>query len=264
MRSRSQPVSSSVFVTGVLYALSLPPATPLWIAGIGIVFGIVFAKMAFGGFGKNVFNPAISARAFIYITFPFHVNSPKNFFEPIGGFLHGFARFLPDTVSRATPLAVLKSGGTVPLLNLLMGNTSGSAGETMAVLILAGGIYLMITKTANFRIVAAGAAGFFLFQTVFWLAGIKTAPEPLHAALAGSFLYALMFMTTDPVSASQTTNTGRWIYGAFIGIMIVVIRTFSSWAESVTFAVLLGNMFGPLLNYIVKSVQTGKKVKNEQ
>lgn len=254
-RVYKQQVSYAVFVTNMLFALSLPPSIPLWIAAVGIIFAIVFGKMVFGGFGRNIFNPAISGRAFIYISFG--VPLTAGFTPPAAGFPGGFAAWLPnaDMVTKATPIIRLTGGERVPILELLLGSTAGSLGETCALLIIICGIILMIQKAASFRIVLGALAGFILFQFIFWTTGSAGAADPLRALLSGSALFAIMFMATDPISSSQTTNPGRWIYGFLIGALIPLIRTFSVWPESVTFAILLANMFAPLLDYLIKEGQ---------
>ena len=119
----------------------------------------------------------------------------------------------------------------------------------------------MVMKVANFRTIFGGIIGFGILQTIFWLAGIESAIHPLYAYVSGSFLFAVMFNITDPISASQTTDIGRWIYGAFFGLLCSLIRTFSAWPEAVTFAVLLANMFAPILNHVIKQGQAKKKAK---
>lgn len=262
-------VTTAVFVSNFLFALSLPPTVPLWIAVVGIMFGIVFGKMVFGGFGKNVFNPALTGRAFIYISFG---NELTSMFTPnFSGFPGGFAAFSQpvDAVTKATPLFLMKEGGLdaalnesgYSLLDFLTGFTSGSLGETSAVLIILGGLYLMISKTANYRIVAGGTVSFMIFQTLLYLIDPVLYANPVYYALSGSFLFAIMFMATDPVSASQTTNTGRWIYGILIGVLTVLIRNFSIWPEAVTFSILLANTFGPLIDQIIKNIKKKKVAK---
>ncbi len=260
-RTWKQQVSEAVFVTNTLFALSLPPTIPLWIAVVGIAFGVVFGKMVFGGFGRNIFNPAISGRAFIYVSFG--VPLTAGFTQPATGFPGGFAAWLPnvDAVTKATPLVQMGQGGDVTILSLLLGNTAGSFGETCAVLILICGLVIVIQKAASFRIVLGGITSFLLFQLLFWLTGAAGTADPIRALLGGSALFAIMFMATDPVSSSQTTDAGKWIYGALIGALIPLIRTFSVWPEAVTFAILLANMFAPLLDYLLKE---GKKKRAEQ
>ena len=257
-------VSSAVFVSNFLFALSLPPAIPYWIAVVGIVFGIVFGKMVFGGFGRNVFNPAISGRAFVYISFGAPMTA--GFVQPAGGFPGGFTQWLAgaDAVSRATPLLEFATGSGgplsgVPLLNLVTGLTAGSLGETSAILIIAGGIFLIAKKAANFRMIIGGLAGYLILQSALFFAGVEAAMNPLYGLFCGSLLYGLVFMATDPISSSQTTDGGRWVYGITIGALISLIRVFSIWIEAVTFAILLANMFAPLLDHILKEQKKKRK-----
>jgi Na+-transporting NADH:ubiquinone oxidoreductase subunit B len=261
-------ITESVFVSCTLFALSLPPTIPLWIAALGIAFGIIFGKMIFGGFGKNVFNPAITARAFVYISFGFPMTAKfVGNATSLNWFPAGFGSWLSqaDSVSSATPLATQN----ISLFDLLFGLSSGSFGETCALLIIIGGLYIMYKKAANWKIVVASIGSFLLLQTLFWASGIQIATEnglqnpinPLIALLSGSFLFAAFFMITDPVSASQSTDTGRWIYGAMFGLLTVLIRTFSNWIEGVTFAILLCNMFAPLLDTLLKGAKNKKKSK---
>jgi Na+-transporting NADH:ubiquinone oxidoreductase subunit B len=252
LRFRKEPVTSAVFVTNFILALCLPPTIPYWMAAVGAVVAVLFGKMVFGGFGKNVFNPAMVGRAFLYVSFGVQMTS--QWAEPFtfAGFPGGFARYAADAVSQATPLARLAAHEQVSWLRLLLGNVSGSFGETSALLLLLGGLYIVWKKAAAWQIVLGGLGGFLLTQVLFWLAGIPAAGDPLHVLLAGSFIFGVFFVITEPVSASQTTNPGRWIYGTFFGIMVVVIRTFSAWPEAVMFATLLANMFAPILDYLIR------------
>ncbi len=256
-------VTQAVFVTNFLFALSLPPTIPLWIPIVGIVFGVVFAKMAFGGFGRNVFNPALAGRAFIYVSFGAQMTAARAWVLPAGGAAGALGMWQADAVSTATPLVNLANGGTESFLKLILGNIPGSFGETSALLIVAGGIYLMVKKTASWRIVFSGLAGYIVLQLIFWGANVPGAYDPLRGVLSGSLLFGMMFMATDPVSASQTTNLGRFGYGALIGILTALIRTFSVWPEAITFSILLANMFAPLLNYLIEENRRKKKAKAE-
>lgn len=253
-------MTESLYVSVLLFSLSLPPSVPLWIAAVGIFFGVIFGKMVFGGFGKNIFNPAITARAFVYISFggPMTGKFLPTIPDTLGWFPGGFGYWLSpiDTVSNATPLVT----GTGNLGNLFFGLIPGSFGETSALLILIGGIYIVYKKTANWRIVVSSLVAFTAFGTILWAAG-ATETDPLFALTGGSFLLAAFFMITDPVSASQSTDIGRWIYGALFGVLTVLIRTFSIWPEGVTFAILLANMFAPLLDYYLKEWKKKQKKK---
>ena len=257
-------VSTAVFVTNFLFALSLPPAVPYWIAVVGIVFGVVFGKMVFGGFGRNIFNPAISGRAFIYISFGNPLTA--SFVQPASGFPGGFSQWLSgaDAVSRATPLFNFSAGQETPLSQLLLGNTGGSLGETSAVLIAAAGIFLILRNAASFRIILSGIIGFLLMQTILFFAGIPGVISPVYALFCGSLMYGVVFMATDPISSSQTTNEGRWLYGLLIGVLISLIRIFSLWIEAVTFAILIANMFAPLIDHMIKEQKKKAKQKKAE
>lgn len=257
-RSWRQPVSSAVFVTSVLFVLSLPPTLPFWMALVGIVFGMIFGKMVFGGFGRNVFNPALVGRAFIYVCFPNHMNSYwANAFTE---FPAGLAQWGSDTITLATPMTVIKSGGAVKLWNLVIGTTGGSFGETCGILIILGGIYIIWKKSADWRIVVSGLAGFLLLQVIVVAAGAENALPVMKALFAGSFLFGLMFFITEPVSASSLRE-GKYIYGFLFGALVVIIRTFSVWREGTMFAVLLCNVFAPIMDYAIREYKKKKKAK---
>ncbi len=245
-------VTTAVFVTNCLFALSLPPTIPLWIPVVGIVFGVVFGKMAFGGFGRNVFNPALTGRAFIYVSFGAQMTAARAWVAPAGGAVGALGVWRPDTISRATPLVRSAAGEGVRSLDLFLGNVPGAFGETSALLILIAAVYLVSTKTASWRIMVSVLLSYVALQTAFWAAGVVGAYDPLRGILAGSFLYGTVFMATDPVSASQTTDRGRIFYGILIGVLTALIRTFSVWPEAITFSILLANMFAPLLNLLIR------------
>jgi Na+-transporting NADH:ubiquinone oxidoreductase subunit B len=247
-----EPVSSAVFVTCFLFTLTLPPTLPIWIAVVGIVFGILFGKMVFGGFGRNIFNPAITGRAFIYVSFGAPMTA--GWVGPFKDFPGGFGAFASDAVTGATPMMKIAKGAEVSKVSLLLGNISGCLGETSAILLLIGGIYIIVKKFASYRIVISGTLSMLLIQTVLWLFRVKGIIDPLSAFLGGGFMLGILYMATDPVSASQT-NPGRWIYGAFIGAVTAVIRNFSIWSGGVMFAILLGNMFAPILDYYIKQAK---------
>lgn len=251
-------MTESVFVSSVLFALSLPPHLPLWMAGVGIAFGIVFGKMVFGGFGKNIFNPAITARAFVYISFGVPMTS--DFVQSatrLSVFPAGLGTWISkaDSVSAATPLI----NGSETYLNLFLGNVSGSFGEASALLILLGGAYILYKKAANWNLVVSSLLSFTVLQAIIWLVNPAGHANPLYSLLSGGFLFASFFMITDPVSASQSTDIGKWLYGALFGCMTVVIRNYSNWPEGVTFAILLANMFGPLMDHLLKQAKAKRK-----
>ncbi len=182
----------------------------------------------------------------------------SRFIEPVSGFPGAFSAWLPeiDSVTKSTPLVKLAQGESISYLKLLIGDTQGAFGETCAILIIICGIYLIIKKTASYHIILSGVTGFIIPQFIFWLLpGVSGILDPVSSILSGSFIFGIMFMATDPVTASQSTNTGRLIYGALIGILTSLIRTFSVWPEGITFAVFLGNMLAPLIDHIIKSLK---------
>lgn len=252
-------VSEAVIVSCVLFALTLPPSVPFWVAGVGIVFGIVFGKGVFGGFGRNIFNPAIVARCFVYISFPAFMT--VTWTKPFTGFPGGLIRWFNsvDAATSATPLILFnKTGETTGYLDLLLGRISGSLGETAAILIIVSGIYLIATKTASWKSMAACLVGFGVFNTILYFTGVTSA-DPLFSILSGGFIFGTVFMITDPVS-SPKTDTARIIYGAGVGIITAVIRIFGLFAEGMMFAILVGNMFVPLLERVLKDMTDRKKV----
>jgi len=247
-RRYNEPVTSALFVTTTLYTLSLPPTIPFRMAVVGIAAAVVFGKMVFGGFGKNVFNPAMVGRAFIYVTFPAAMTG--SWVKPASGFPAGFGAYF-DGVSSAT---ILQSGaGEQTLVDAIIGSIPGSIGETSAILLLLGGIYIIYKKAANYRIVLSGIISMLAIQSIFFFSGISDL-SPLFALFSGGFMLGVFFIATDPVSAAQT-NEGRWIFGAIVGGFTVLIRTFSSWPEGFMFAILLGNMFAPILDYGIKNIK---------
>lgn len=244
-KRQGKKVSEAVLVSCSLYALSLPPLVPAWIAGLGIVFGVFMAKEVYGGFGRNIFNPAIAGRLFVYISFATVMQA--GFVQP-GNFGLGV-----DAVGSATPLVLLAKGEGPGLSSLLFGLRAGSIGEGSAILIAAAGVYLVATKTASWRLVLSTLASGGVLALVLLLAGVPRA-LPLESLLAGSFLFVAVFMVTDPVSAPKKPFA-QWCYGAIVGVCIVLIRTFSLFPEGTSFAVLLGNSAASLLDEFALSLK---------
>ncbi|MBN2544500.1 MAG: RnfABCDGE type electron transport complex subunit D [Spirochaetes bacterium] len=239
---QGKKVSEAVLVSCMLFLLSLPPKTPWWIASLGIVFGILFGKEVFGGFGRNPFNPAIAGRLFVYISY--------------SGFMqNGWIQFnkfslWPDSVTSATPLMMLKNGENLDLLRLFFGLHAGSMGEGFIFLILVAGVYLIVTKTASWQIILSTFFSGVVLTLIFSFFKLKSALSPVESIMSGSFLFVTVFMATDPVSAPKKMIS-KFIYGLMIGSVTVLIRTFSSnFPEGTSFAVLFGNTFASLLDEI--------------
>ena len=259
-RARKEPVSSAVFVTAVLLALTLPPTIPYWIAAVGAVVAICFGKELFGGFGRNIFNPALVGRCFIYICFPVAMTGrwAQAAAGPSGGFALWATKTI-DAVTAATPLDKWRlNADLTPYADLLLGNRTGSLGETMAVAILIGAAILLFTRVADWHIMLSCVLGALALGGIFKLAGLPGAPNPLWTVLAGGFLFGAVFMVTDPVSASRTP-AGKWIYGALAGMLTVVMRRFGIFPEGMMFAILLGNTFIPAIDIGVRGVMASRK-----
>ncbi len=253
-RHYKEPVNSSVFVTNLLFALTLPPSLPLWMATVGIVFAVVFGKMVFGGFGKNIFNPALVGRAFIYVTFAGYMTG--TWVEPSTSLLGGLLSWQPDAVTSATVLTTGEVDSWF-YLKAFLGNIPGSLGETSALAVMAGGIYLYWKKIANRSIIHWTFISMVIFQAIFRYFDF-TKIDPLTSVLAGGFMLGLFFMATDPVSAPKKKEA-QIVYGIMIGTLTSLIRTFSVWPEGMMFAILLANMFAPVTDLAITNYQKKKK-----
>jgi len=243
-KKKGGKVSMAVFVTATLLALTLPPTIPYWIAVVGVVFGVTFGKMVFGGFGMNVFNPAIVGRTFIYISFPQAMT--VSWLKPFSSFPGGFgAYFNKHLLTSATPMINLRiTGELISLKSLFFGNISGSMGETSALLIIIAAIYLLITKTARWEAVLSAISGLLVFGFIF------NGGNPLYILFSGGAMFGSVFMITDPVSLPKE-KISIWIYGVLVAFLTVVIRKYSLFIEGFMFALLLGNTFMPIIEYAV-------------
>ena len=258
----NKPVTEAVLVTCVLFTLTLPVATPFWVAIIGIIFGVAFAKEVFGGFGFNVFNPALAARTFLYVCFPEYLTVKWNIAAT--GFPGGFGSYTTpviDTVSNSTPLLILRqTGGRIPVAHLFWGNVSGSLGETSAFLILIAAIYLIYTKTADWQLMASSIIGFTGVNTVLYVINPSLYPNPLFSLFSGGFLFAAVFFVTEPITAPKN-NAAKWIYGLLIGMIAVLIRVFGIFVGGAMFAILIMNSFSPIMEAGFKYYAGYKKRK---
>ena len=279
-KKRNDTVTEAVFVTALLLGLSLPPTIPYWQAAVGSFVAVLFGKEVFGGFPRNMFNPAIVGRGFLYVCFPVDMTGR---FTPVwdglsGGFFHWGANKVIngiDAVSSATPMWSRRDFGyEASLLDLFTGHiggvftdadgvqralTAGSAGEVSALLVLIGGIYLLWTKTANWRLTVSTLVGAIVSSAVFRYAlGAESVPPIPWTLCSGAMLYAAFFMVTDPISGPKH-KTSQLVYGAFIGTMIVFLRWKSVFIGAVAFAILLGNTLGPSLDMFFKARDKKKK-----
>ncbi len=246
---RGHEVNEGFFVTSVLFALILPPTLPLWQAALGISFGVILGKEVFGGTGKNFMNPALVSRAFLFFAYP--------------AFMSGNSVWVPvDGYAGATALSQAATGGIdlimtngVSWWQAFLGVIPGSIGETSTLAILLGGGIIVYMRIASWRIVSGVMIGMVGFSTLLNLVGSDTNPMfamPWYWHLVlGGFAFGMMYMATDPVSASLT-DTGKWYYGALIGVMVVMIRVINpAFPEGVMLAILFANIFAPLIDHFV-------------
>jgi electron transport complex protein RnfD len=226
----------SAFLTGLLLALTLPPNFSLSATAIGSIFAIGIGKQVFGGLGYNIFNPALAGRAFLQAAFPVEITT---WTKPA---------FSVDAVTSATPLAAFKYDKVLTELKpLIIGNVGGCIGETSAIAILIGGIFLIFIGIVNYRIPLAMIVGIFLFGGIFNVIDPAKYPPPIFHLFAGGFMLGAFFMATDYVT-SPFTSKGMWIYGLGISLVIVIIRLFGGVPEGVMYSILFMNAFVPLIN----------------
>jgi electron transport complex protein RnfD len=226
----------SAFLTGLLLALTLPPNFSLSATAIGSIFAIGIGKQVFGGLGYNIFNPALAGRAFLQAAFPVEITT---WTKPA---------FSVDAVTSATPLAAFKYDKVLTELKpLIIGNVGGCIGETSAIAILIGGIFLILIGIVNYRIPLAMIVGIFLFGGIFNVIDPAKYPPPIFHLFAGGFMLGAFFMATDYVT-SPFTSKGMWIYGLGISLVIVIIRLFGGVPEGVMYSILFMNAFVPLIN----------------
>jgi len=256
---RKKEIHEGFLVTGLIFPLILPPGVPLWVVAVGIIFGVVFGKEAFGGTGRNIFNPAIVGRIFLTIAFPkimtMHWQQP--FMSGWGGLLH-YQNSI-DAITTATPLALFKNQGIItPYIDLLLGRSVGCIGETFRAGIIAGGLFLIITKIVDWRLPLAYLVTVFIFpffSNHLLHTGFALGP---FQVLSGGLLLGAFFMATDPVT-SPFTKSGRWVAGILLGILTVLIRGLSGYVEGVMFSILLVNAFTPLIDTIVLKIRYKKQ-----
>ncbi len=244
LRKQEFKMDGSAIVTGMLIALILPPRIPLWVVVIGSAFAIAIIKEAFGGLGHNIFNPALAARAFLAVTF---AGMMTRWIAPITNIVS------LDSVTTATPLSesFSYSGSTSELyINLLLGNSGGCIGETSVLLILIGGLLLLFFGVIKWRIPVI------YIGTVFILTWIIPGQDPLFHILAGGLFLGAFFMATDYVTAPMTAK-GQYIFAFGAGVLVVMIRLYSSMPEGVAFSILLMNAFTPLIDRYVRTKPYG-------
>jgi Na+-transporting NADH:ubiquinone oxidoreductase subunit B len=245
---RGHEVNEGFFVTSILFALTCPPDIPLWQVALGISFGVVIGKEVFGGTGKNFLNPALTGRAFLYFAYPAQLSGDAVWTAV-------------DGHTGATALSVAASDGMAALqqqwswMEAFIGSVPGSIGETSTLAILIGGALLLLTRVASWRIIAGVMVGMVALSTLFNVIGsdsnLSFAMPWYWHLVTGGFAFGMVFMATDPVSASMT-DAGKWVFGILIGVMTVLIRVVNpAFPEGIMLAILFANIFAPLIDHFV-------------
>jgi Na+-transporting NADH:ubiquinone oxidoreductase subunit B len=256
---RGHEVNEGFLVSSMLYTLILPPDIPLWQVALGISFGIVIGKEVFGGTGKNFLNPALTGRAFLFFAYPAYM-SGDSVWVGVDGF------------TSATPLSLASAGGIDAItaghyswIQTFLGFIPGSMGETSTLAILLGAAFLLYTRVASYRIMLGVFIGMVAMSVLLNVIGSETNPMfamPWYWHLTlGGFAFGMVYMATDPVTAA-TTDTGRWIYGMLIGVMVVIIRVINpAFPEGMMLSILFSNMFAPIIDYLVVQANIRRRMK---
>ncbi len=242
---RKHEVAEGFLVTSLLFPLILPPTIPYWQVAVGISFGVVIGKEVFGGVGMNILNPALTARAFLFFAYPAQISGDKVWVAV-------------DGMSQPTILAqmadpLLETGYS--WMDAFLGFVPGSMGETSALACLIGAFILILSKVGSWRIMLSTLIGMVAMSSLFNFVGSSTNPmfqvTPLWHLVAGGFAFGAVYMATDPVSATAT-ETGKWIYGFLIGILVVLVRVVNpAFPEGMMLAILFMNVFAPIIDRIV-------------
>lgn len=245
---RNHEVSEGFFVSGLLIPMIIPPETPLWQVAVAVAFAVIFGKEVFGGSGMNIVNPALTARAFLFFAYPAHMSGDKVWIADMA-----------DAYSGATPLGnalVGKFDNMPSVIEMFIGTIPGSVGETSTLMILIGALILLATGIANWRIMFSVVAGGYIMGLLFNLWGLNEYMQldAYKHLLLGGFAFGAVFMATDPVTAAQTKK-GMYIYGFLIGMLAILIRVFNpAYPEGMMLAILLMNVFAPLIDhYVIES-----------
>lgn len=264
---RKHEINEGFLVTGMLFPLTLPPTIPLWQVALGISFGIVIGKEIFGGTGKNFLNPALTARAFLYFAYPAQISGDA-VWVALDGYTGATSLGRMAIADPATGLQALVSpdGGATPITwtSAFLGTISGSMGETSTLACMIGAAILIGMGIGSWRIMAGVLAGGMVLSTLLFLVPSETnamfnVPPWWHLVIGG-YAFGLVFMATDPVSASMT-NTGKWVYGVLIGVMTILIRVVNpAFPEGIMLAILFGNVFAPTIDYFVVQANVKRRM----
>ncbi|MDJ0884175.1 MAG: NADH:ubiquinone reductase (Na(+)-transporting) subunit B [Desulfobacterales bacterium] len=259
---RKEDVNEGLLVSSMIFPLSLPPTIPLWQVALGISFGVVVAKEIFGGTGRNFVNPALAGRAFLYFAYP-----AQNSGDAVWVVADGFTGATPLTALATTNMETGMGAINVSWAQAFLGIEPGSLGETSALACLIGAVIIAYTGVGSWRIMLSMLLGGMGFSALLWMIGSDTNPmflmPPWWHLVVGSFAFGLVFCITDPVSATLT-QTGKWFYGALAGVLTILIRVVNpAYPEGVMVAILLANVFAPLIDYFVLQANIKRrKIRN--
>lgn len=253
---RKHEINEGFLVTGLLFPLTLPPTIPLWQVAIGISFGVVIGKEIFGGTGKNFLNPALTARAFVFFAYPAQMSGD-------------FVWTAVDGFSGATPLGLVAAESMSDLTaavswnQAFLGQVQGSMGETSTLACLIGAALLVLSGVGSWRIMLAVLIGALVTSSLLYAVGSETNSmfemNPAWHLVLGGFAFGLVFMATDPVSAAMT-DTGKWIYGLLIGFLVILVRVINpAFPEGMMLSILFGNVFAPVIDYLVVNAHIKKR-----
>ena len=257
---RREEVNEGLLVSSLIFPLSLPPTIPLWQVALGITFGIVVAKEIFGGTGRNFINPAMAGRAFLYFAYP-----AQNSGDAVWVAADGFTGATPLTALGTTDMNTGMEALNISWTQAFLGIEPGSLGETSALACLIGAVIIAYTGVGSWRIMLSMLVGGMGFSALLWIIGSDTNPmflmPPWWHLVAGSFAFGLVFIITDPVSATLT-QTGKWFYGATAGILTILIRVINpAYPEGLMMAILLSNVFAPVIDYFVLQANIKRRIK---
>ena len=268
---RGHEINEGFLVTGLLFPLTLPPSIPLWQVAIGISFGVIVAKEVFGGTGRNFLNVALTSRAFLYFAYAGQISGDK-VWTAVDGFSGATAlgqmAAAPENSVAVKSLASVAYGwgetGAITWWDAFLGTVQGSIGETSTLLCIVGAAILIATGIGSWKIMAGVLAG--VTATSLLLQGVNSGTNPMLGVpfywhwVLGGLAFGLVFMATDPVSASMTEK-GKWIYGGLIGFMTVLIRAINpAFPEGIMLAILFGNVFAPLIDYFVVQANVRRRI----
>ena len=257
---KGEEIQEGYLVSGIIIPMILPVGCPLWAIAIAVAFAVILGKEVFGGTGMNIFNVALLARAFLFFSYPTKMSGDAVWVQTDS--ILGFGNTLPDAYTCATPLGEIAQGGipSASLMDSILGFIPGSIGETSVVAIAIGAIILLWTGIASWKTMLSVFLSGSVMAWVFQLTG-QSAVEWYQHIVIGGFCFGAVFMATDPVTSART-ETGKWIYGALIGALAVIIRVMNpGYPEGMMLAILFGNMIAPTIDYFVVQANINKRLK---